>query len=33
VGIGEFIAFIMALREDAEVIINEDVLAADQDLM
>ena len=27
VGIGEFVAFIMALREDAEVIVNEDVLA------
>ena len=30
-GIGEFVAFVQALRADAEVIINEDVLAA-QDL-
>jgi peptidyl-prolyl cis-trans isomerase D len=28
VGIGDFIAFVQALREDAEVIINEDALAA-----
>ena len=28
VGIGEFIAFVQALREDAEVIVNEDALAA-----
>jgi hypothetical protein len=31
-GLGDFIAFVQALREDAEVIINEDVLAA-QDLL
>jgi peptidyl-prolyl cis-trans isomerase D len=31
-GIGDFIAFVQALREDAEVIINEDVLAG-QDLL
>jgi hypothetical protein len=30
-GVGDFIAFVQALRADAEVIINEDVLAA-QDL-
>ena len=28
-GIGDFVAFIMALRENAEVVINEDVLAGD----
>ena len=32
VGIGEFVAFIMALRENAEIVINEDVLA-EQDIM
>jgi len=31
-GVGDFIAFVQALREDAEVIINDDVLAA-QDLL
>jgi hypothetical protein len=31
-GMGDFVAFVQALREDAEVIINEDVLAA-QDLL
>lgn len=31
-GIGDFVAFVQALREDAEVVINEDVLAA-QDLL
>jgi peptidyl-prolyl cis-trans isomerase D len=31
-GIGDFVAFVQALREDAEIIINEDVLAA-QDLL
>jgi len=31
-GVGDFIAFVQALREDAEVIINEDVLAG-QDLL
>ena len=31
-GLGDFIAFVQALREDAEVIINDDVLAA-QDLL
>jgi hypothetical protein len=32
IGTGEFIAFVQALREDAEVIINQDVLAG-QDLL
>jgi len=31
-GLGDFIAFVQALREDAEIIVNEDVLAA-QDLL
>ena len=31
-GIGDFVAFVQALREEAEVIINEDAVAA-QDLL
>ena len=31
-GIGDFVAFIMALRENSEIIINEDVLA-EEDLL
>jgi peptidyl-prolyl cis-trans isomerase D len=31
-GVGDFVAFVQALREDAEIIINQDVLAA-QDLL
>jgi hypothetical protein len=28
IGIGEYVAFVQALRENAEIIINEDALAA-----